>query len=63
MDRALARIKETDGQIKTHKETVITPLEREIQAMEEEGRMRAALLHVPASTLATHTGAGVETKG
>ena len=63
MDRALGRIKETDGRIKTHKETVITPMEREIQAMEEEGRMRAALLHVPASTLATHTGAGVETKG
>ena len=43
MDRALGRIKETDGQIKTHKDTVFTPLEREIQAMEEEGRMRAAL--------------------
>ncbi len=44
MDRALARIKETDGQIKTHKDGIIAPLESELQAMEEEGRMRAALV-------------------
>jgi hypothetical protein len=44
MDRALARIKETDRQIKAHKDAAITPLERELQAMEEEGQMRAALL-------------------
>jgi superfamily I DNA/RNA helicase len=54
MDRALGRIKETDGQIKTQKDTVITPLESELQAMEEEGRMRAALVG-SAAKLPTHS--------
>jgi DNA helicase-2/ATP-dependent DNA helicase PcrA len=44
MDRALARIEDTDRQIKTHKEATIAPLERELHAMEAEGKMRAALL-------------------
>ena len=44
IDRALARIEGIDGQIKTHKEETILPLEREIHAIEEEGKMRAALL-------------------
>ena len=43
IDRALARIEATDGQIKTHKQEAIAPLEREIHAIEEEGKMRAAL--------------------
>jgi hypothetical protein len=44
IDRALAGIEGIDAQIKTHKEGTIVPLEREIQAIEEEGTMRAALL-------------------
>jgi len=44
MDRALARVEDTDRQIKTHKEAAIAPLERELQAMEAEGKMRVALL-------------------
>jgi hypothetical protein len=44
VDRARARIEGIDGQIKSHKEGTIVPLEREIQAIEEEGTMRAALL-------------------
>jgi superfamily I DNA/RNA helicase len=43
IDRALAQIKDTDQQIKTHKEAAIAPLERDLQAMEAEERMRAAL--------------------
>jgi ATP-dependent exoDNAse (exonuclease V) beta subunit len=44
MDRALARIADTDQQIKTHKEATIAALERELHAMEVEGKMRTALL-------------------
>jgi DNA helicase II / ATP-dependent DNA helicase PcrA len=44
MDRALARIRDTDRQIKTHKEATIVPLEMDLQAMEAEEKMRAALL-------------------
>jgi ATP-dependent exoDNAse (exonuclease V) beta subunit len=44
IDRALARIADTDRQIKTHKEVTIAPLEGELHAMEEEGKMRARLL-------------------
>ena len=43
IDRALARIENIEGQIKTHKEVTIASLERELRAMEEEGKMRAAL--------------------
>jgi ATP-dependent exoDNAse (exonuclease V) beta subunit len=43
IDRALARIESIEQQIKTHKEGTIAPLERELHAMEEEGKMRAAL--------------------
>jgi hypothetical protein len=39
----LKRIEGTDGQIKTHREATIAALEREIRALEEEGKMRAAL--------------------
>jgi DNA helicase II / ATP-dependent DNA helicase PcrA len=48
VDRALARIEDTDRQIKAHKEGTIAPLERELQAMQEEERMRQALLPSPA---------------
>jgi DNA helicase-2/ATP-dependent DNA helicase PcrA len=44
IDRALERIEGIEGQIKTHKEGTIAPLEREIHAIQEEGTMRAALL-------------------
>jgi ATP-dependent exoDNAse (exonuclease V) beta subunit len=44
IDRALARIEGIEGQIKTHKEETIAPLERKIQAIDEEGKMRTALL-------------------
>ena len=44
MDRALARIKDSDRKIKTHKEATIVPLEMDLQAMEAEEKMRAALL-------------------
>ncbi len=47
IDRALARIESSEGQIKTHKEETIAPLERELHALEEEGKMRAALLGKP----------------
>ena len=47
IDRALARIERIEGQIKTHREGTIAPLEREIQALEEEGKMRTALLAKP----------------
>ena len=47
IDRALARIENIEGQIKTHKDGTIAPLEREIHAREEEGKMRAALLAKP----------------
>ena len=47
IDRALARVEGIEGQIKTHKEETIASLEREIQAIEEEGRMRMALLGKP----------------
>jgi len=43
IDRALGRIEDIERQIKMHKEGTITPLEREIQAINEEGTMRAAL--------------------
>jgi superfamily I DNA/RNA helicase len=44
IDRALARIEASEAQIKTHKETNVTLLEHELQAMQEEARMRAVLL-------------------
>jgi superfamily I DNA/RNA helicase/very-short-patch-repair endonuclease len=44
IDRALARIEGTEGQIKAHREATIAVLERELRAMEEEARMRVALL-------------------
>jgi ATP-dependent exoDNAse (exonuclease V) beta subunit len=44
IDRALARIERIEGQIKTHKEATIAPLERDLQAIEEEEKMRAALV-------------------
>ena len=47
IDRALKRIEEVEGQIKAHKEGMLIPLEREIQAIEEEGTMRARLLGRP----------------
>jgi len=47
IDRALARIELIQGQIKTHKEETIAPLEREYHALDEEGKMRAALLGKP----------------
>jgi predicted ester cyclase len=43
IDRALARIEDLDRQIKTHREATIAPLELDLQAMEEERQMRAAL--------------------
>ena len=43
IDRALARVEGTEAEIKTHKEGTIAVLEREIQATEEEQKMRAAL--------------------
>jgi ATP-dependent exoDNAse (exonuclease V) beta subunit len=43
IDRALKRIESTDREIKAHKEGSIAPLERELQAMEEEEKMRRAL--------------------
>jgi DNA helicase II / ATP-dependent DNA helicase PcrA len=43
IDRALARIEGLDARIKAHKEGTIVPLERELQAMEEEGQMRRVL--------------------
>ncbi|HJR80965.1 MAG TPA: UvrD-helicase domain-containing protein [Anaerolineales bacterium] len=47
LDRAFARVEDIEGQIKTHKEETIAPLEREIHAIEEEEKMRAALLGKP----------------
>ena len=44
IDRALARINDTDQEIKTHKEGTIAPLEGQLLAMAEEGKMRATLL-------------------
>ncbi len=44
IDRALARVEGIEQEIKSHKEETIAPLEREIQAIEEEGEMRTALL-------------------
>ena len=44
IDRALKRIEGSDAQIKAHKEETIAALEREIQAMEEEEKMRQALV-------------------
>ena len=44
IDRALARVEGIEAQIKTHREETIDPLEREIQALEEEAKMRMALL-------------------
>jgi DNA helicase-2/ATP-dependent DNA helicase PcrA len=44
IDRALAGIEELEGQIKTHKQEVIVRLEGELRALEEEVKMRAALL-------------------
>ena len=43
IDRALARVEETDGEIKAQKKETIIPLEQEIHAIEEEEKMRAAL--------------------
>jgi DNA helicase II / ATP-dependent DNA helicase PcrA len=43
IDRALKRIEGTDGQIKSHKEETIATVEREIHALDEEQKMRAAL--------------------
>jgi ATP-dependent DNA helicase UvrD/PcrA len=43
IDRALARIENIEQQIKTHKEGTIAPLEQELRALEEEGKIRAAL--------------------
>jgi len=43
IDRALRKIESLDAQIKAHKEGTIIPLEQEIQGIEEEGTMRAAL--------------------
>jgi hypothetical protein len=50
IDRALARIEDTDGQIKTYKEATIAPLEGQLHAMTEEGKMRAVLLGKPGRT-------------
>jgi ATP-dependent exoDNAse (exonuclease V) beta subunit len=47
IDRALARVEGIERQIKSHKEETIAPLEREIQAIEEDRKMRAALLGKP----------------
>jgi ATP-dependent exoDNAse (exonuclease V) beta subunit len=58
MDRALARIKDCDRQIKTHKEATIVPLEMDLQAMEAEEKMRAALLGKTENVRAPDTGAG-----
>jgi ATP-dependent exoDNAse (exonuclease V) beta subunit len=43
IDRAMARIEGTEADIKAHKGETIAPLEREIHAIEEEEKMRAAL--------------------
>jgi hypothetical protein len=43
LDRARTRVERTELQIKTHRQETITALEREIQAIEEEGTMRATL--------------------
>jgi ATP-dependent exoDNAse (exonuclease V) beta subunit len=58
IDRALRRIEGIEGQIKTHKEETIARLEQEIHALEEEGKMRAALLGkpVPQAPAANPTG-------
>ena len=47
IDRALARIEGIQGEIKTHKEETIAPLEGEYHALDEEGKMRAVLLGKP----------------
>jgi superfamily I DNA/RNA helicase/very-short-patch-repair endonuclease len=47
IDRALARVESIQAQIKTHKQETIAPLERELQALEEEGKMRRRLLEQP----------------
>ncbi len=44
LDRALAKIEDTERQIRAQKETNIATLERELQAMEEEKRMRAKVV-------------------
>ncbi|HJS18818.1 MAG TPA: UvrD-helicase domain-containing protein [Anaerolineales bacterium] len=43
IDRALAQIEGTEGQIKAHKQETIAFLEQELHAMGEEEKMRAAL--------------------
>jgi ATP-dependent DNA helicase UvrD/PcrA len=43
IDRALARIEGIEGQIKTHRQETIALLEGELQSLEEEETMRAAL--------------------
>ena len=58
MDRALARIKDSDRQIKTHKEATIVPLEMDLQAMEAEEKMRAAVLGKTGNVRAPGPGAG-----
>ena len=44
VDRARTKIEEIDRQIRMHKEATIVPLAAELQAMEEEEKMRAALV-------------------
>ena len=56
IDRALAGIEELEGQIKTHKAETIARLDGELLALEEEVKMRTALLgktlrHAPADGL------------
>ena len=44
IDRARAGIESIDGQIKTQRQETIAGLEGELQAMEEDVKMRAALV-------------------
>ncbi|HSL45647.1 MAG TPA: 3'-5' exonuclease, partial [Anaerolineales bacterium] len=44
IDRAMKGIEALEQQIKTHREETIARLEEELQAMEEENKMRSALL-------------------
>lgn len=46
IDRALKRIESSEAQIRAHREQTIIPLEGEINAMQEEEKMRSALLGV-----------------
>jgi ATP-dependent exoDNAse (exonuclease V) beta subunit len=57
IDRALRRIEGTEAQIKAHREETIARLERELQALAEEAKMRSALV-VQTGSVSTHLWSG-----